>query len=68
MARSGYAKGINSGHVTEQRAPKAGPRRGVSVNTHHLELLSVVTLFFWGCSMLYLYIYIYTASFPTRGE
>ena len=41
MARTGYAKGINSGHVTTERPKKVKPshRKGVSVGcSYDLDL------------------------------
>ena len=41
MARSGLAKGANSGHITEviERKPKPSQRKGVSLFLFRMELL-----------------------------
>lgn len=43
MARNGYCKGANSGHITEERQlkPKPSQRKGVSISADEWSLLLI---------------------------
>ena len=68
MVKSGYAKGANSGHITQERTlkPKPARRKGVrddgyfDVYCHH-ENSSIVSVFVWSClsNVLFLHIFLH---------